>query len=209
METAMKIHRSWIVLALALLLGGVGYVTAYAGYALLASPTAEAVVDIQRVVDNLHERTELEAQQRDRATKIQQAAEQKKKELDVLEEDLKLLTPGTPEYEETQRKWEQGSLELNVTLQYERQKLQREAQIQNERLFKKIIDAVGRVAQENGYDLVLSPESRFQLPTGNQQNPVRNVTLRHVLWHNGKNDITDQVVQLMNNEFANMVGGSP
>lgn len=201
----MKLQRHWIVLSLGLALGLIGYVTAHAGHALLASPTAQAVADVQKIYDALDEKRHIDAEMQTRQDNLAAELNKRQTEIKQLQSDLELLPAGGDDFARTQEELERKAIDLQAWGTYEQKKLQREVAIRNERMLRKVIDAVGRVAQDNGYDAVLNPENKIQVPTGNPAQPTRTANLPIVLWNSGQHDITDQVIQLMNNEFANMV----
>lgn len=198
----MHLKRLSIVVA-AVLVAALGLVAVNANNLLRGTPTAVAVVEVQRVIDNLKEKQSIEAslqQNNDRVQKEKQEAEQKIKQM---QEELGLLTPGTDNFRKKQEQIEEAVISLNARLQFENQKIQRERGIQIEGLYQKMTRAIGDVAKTNGYQLVLfsegPPEFRFE----NTQQLTTLIQLRKVLYFDPSLDITEQVTQKMNNDFAN------
>ena len=152
-----------------------------------------------------HEKRHIDAEMQTRQDNLAAELNKRQTEIKQLQSDLELLPAGGDDFTRTQEELERKAINLQAWGAYEQKKLQREVAIRNDRMLKKVIDAVGRVAQDNGYDAVLNPENRIQVPTGNAAQPTRTANLPIVLWNSGQHDITDQVIQLMNNEFANMV----
>lgn len=203
----MKLQPRWMILTLALGLMLAIYVSTQANYALLASPTAEAIADVQKTYRDLDETAKIEADTKSRQEQIQVEQQRRRQELQQLQLDLELLPAGSEDFMQTQDEMLQKAFELDSWLKFEIQKLQRGVQSERERISKKMLDAIGRVAEKNGYDIVLTPMDpvQVQVPTANPNQPqFRTLPTRNVLWHNKKHDITDQIIQLMNNEFRSL-----
>lgn len=172
-----------------------------------ANPTAVAVVNLPKVLQSLDERTV----RQDAMTK---ATESRQKQLDELTKRIEALTleldpkeggtikPGTSEYRDKliQLRELQVTLDarfklLEQVLSFERGTIMRE-------LYVKIDGAVKRIADRDGYDVVLLDDTDFKLPNEASQDDMnRAILARSVLYRHNSIDITEQVVQLLNNEF--------
>lgn len=178
-------------------------VTTQATSNLLARPTAVGVVNIEEVVASLTEKQQLDAEMKTKRDSL--AAEQatRQKQIEKLEFDLNALRVGTPAYEAKQEQLQKAVLELQVWIRFEQQKAGRELGLQTERLYKKILTACERVGVDNGYDLVLFRESDVDASFENPQQLQALIQLRKVLYASDQIDLTDQVIQRMNNEYEN------
>lgn len=172
-----------------------------------ANPTAVAVVNLPKVLQSLDERTV-------RQDAMSKATESRQKQLDELTKRIEALTleldpkeggtikPGTAEYRDKliQLRELQVTLDarfklLEQVLSFERGTIMRE-------LYVKIDSAVTRIANRDGYDVVLLDDTDFKLPNEASQDDMNRAILsRSVLYRHNSIDITDQVVQLLNNEF--------
>ncbi|MCL4222051.1 MAG: OmpH family outer membrane protein [Phycisphaerales bacterium] len=172
-----------------------------------ANPTAVAVVNLPKVLQSLDERTV-------RQDAMSKATESRQKQLDELTKRIEALNleldpkeggtikPGTAEYRDKliQLRELQVTLDarfklLEQVLSFERGTIMRE-------LYVKIDSAVNRIADRDGYDLVLLDDTDFKLPNEASQDDMNRAILsRSVLYRHNSIDITDQVVQLLNNEF--------
>ncbi|MEX0775432.1 MAG: OmpH family outer membrane protein [Phycisphaeraceae bacterium] len=168
-----------------------------------ARPTAIAVVDVQKVFDSLQEKNQVEADLQSRANALKQEETDRRKKLDDLQKDLEMLAPGTTAHTQKQEDLERQAVELQAWQQFQNQKLQRERSLQIEGLYRKILDAIGRVAKEAGYDLVLFKEGAIDFKNANPQQLAALIQVRKVLWSAPDLDVTDQVTQRMNNEYKN------
>ena len=123
--------------------------------------------------------------------------------MNTLQADLGILAAGTPAYQETQTKLENKALEFQVWKQFNQRKLEREKVVRLEALYRKVVDAIGGVAKQNNYDIVMFKDSTGDLKGENQQQLAAMIQVRKVLYSNPDLDITDQITQKLNNEWNN------
>ena len=116
------------------------------------------------------------------------------------------MPPGTPAFNEKQAQLEQKAIELQAWRGYQNQRLNRERGLQIERLYRNVTDTIGRVAEENGFDIVMFKERPVDF-TGAKPEALKTlIQVRKVLWAAEQLDLTDQVIQMMNNDFSNSGG---
>lgn len=199
----MRSKDVWIAIVLVGALGLTGWVGAQADYLLANRPTAIAVADIQLVFESLKEKMEIEADLKSRLEQLNQDEQKRKQELQELKSDLDILAADTPAFNEKQNKLEQSAIELQSWRTFQTQKLNRERGIQVERLYRKVLDAVGRIAQQDSYDIVLFKEKPADFTGAKPEALNTLIQVRKVLWSADDLDVTDQIIQLMNNEFNN------
>ena len=188
-----------LILITALLFTTAGLAGATAAFR--AEPTAVAVVDVQQVFDTLTENTQIRADMQSRAESFQQQAEQKRSEIEQLRQRLKALSPGTEAYKQTEEQLQKAVLEHQVWTRFEQRKLQVEYGLQMEKLYRRMLDTIGKVSNETGYDLVLYKEQPPQFEGNDPQQMRSQIAIRKVLYASDQVDITDQVVQRMNNQY--------
>lgn len=186
-------------LAAAFLLIGIG--GAVANNAMRAQPTAVAVVNIEHAFDNLAEKAAVEAEIRARGERLGEEEQERRERIRGLREDLDVLAPGAQAHREKQDELEREAFELQNWAQFQQQRLQREHILQTERLYRKLTEALGRVAEDEGYDIVLFREAIPRFQAENPQELVAQIQMRKVLHANESVDITDRVIQRMNNAF--------
>lgn len=199
----MKPRDLWIALVLVGALGLTGWVGARAGNALNGRPTAVGVADVQLVFESLKEKMQIEADLKTRLESLNTDEQNRKQELQELKSDLEILAPDTPAYDEKQNKLEQNAIELQAWRTFQTQKLNHERGLQIERLYRKMLDAIGRIGQQEGYDVILFKEKPADFRGAKPEALNTLIQVRKVLWSTDDLDMTDQVIQLMNNEFNN------
>jgi len=168
-----------------------------------AQDTAVATVDIVKVIDNMKERVVREAELEENKNARQAQLQEVATKIDLLKADLEAGTRGTDEYKdkirqamEIQAVYEARGKALNQILSIDRGNITRE-------MYEKIIDAVSRIAEREGYDSVIFDDSLFPINEDiPYQDVFRSIISRSVIYRSDSVDITDQVVTLMNNEFT-------
>ncbi|PCI08320.1 hypothetical protein COB72_08570 [bacterium] len=167
-----------------------------------AAPTAIATVDISEVINQLKERevreSELEINMNARQNQLKEVEEK----IRILEADLQDGKRGTNEYKdklrqymEIQAVYKARSEALNQIVSIDRGTVMHE-------MYTKVSDAISRIADREGYDIVLFDDSLFEIPEGAMFPDVfRSIVTKSVIYRHDSIDITGQVVNLMNSEF--------
>jgi len=197
----MKNRQTWMIVAMAAAVIGGGLLTAHAQNALRKDPAVVAVVDVVDVINNLREKQHIEADLNAEKERIQGEREEKRKELLRLQEDLKLLDPGSAEHGRKQQALEKAAIEVRVWENYESQKLQRLTSVRYEALYRKMIDTIGKIADQGNIDIVLFKERPPEFPNIKPEQLVGAIQVRKVLWSRENLDITQRVRNQMDNEF--------
>ncbi len=198
--------------AAALALAGVLAASLFTGAAVAtaarppAQPTAVAVVDVPAILDGLNEKDRLEADLQTAIKDSRAKLEELTKEAMALQEELDpengILKQGSPEYIralgrliELQSQAKARSQVLEQTLSLQQGEMLRT-------LYEKIEAAITKIADRQGYDIVLLDDSTFPLsnpaPFNQTQGEILN---RSVIYAHDSTDITDDVVTLLNNEY--------
>jgi len=180
------------------------FAAAHAQNAMRSQPTAVAVVNWEKIYTELKEKQAVEADIQSKIDKFNEQQEKRKKNIEELRADIDLYAPDNPTFEKKQEEVDKKVVEYLTWKDYTQRKLNDERIIQIENLYRSITDAVGLVAAENGYDLVLSREGEPSFKDANLQQVLNLIALRKVLWADESVDLTDQVIQRMNNEYENI-----
>ena len=189
-----------------LAVGLIAAAVAYGANAMQAEPVSAAVVNVQKVFSNLKEREQIQAEMRQRAQDLQDQEKQRRKKIQQMKSDLDIMEPGSQAYKEQQSKLEQAVIDLQAWQQFKQQKVKRSRGVQLENLYRKTLRAIEDVANEKGYDVVLYKEGAPDFNFQNQRQLSTMIQVRKVLWSKDKLDITQQIIQRMNNEFQNSGG---
>jgi Skp family chaperone for outer membrane proteins len=167
-----------------------------------AQPTAVATVDIVEVIDQLEERKVREQELEARKASSQEKLNEVINQLRTLQADLEALSRGTDEYKDKVRQaMEMNSVvkargeALNQILSIDRGNVSRE-------MYEKVTDAISRIAEDKGYDVVLFDDSLFPIvEDAPYQDVFRSIISKSVIYRHSSVDITNQVTTLLNEEF--------
>lgn len=168
-----------------------------------AQPTAIATVDIMSVIEGLNERDVLKAELESRTEARQEQLNSVVKQLEALDADIQMLKQGTDQHRE---KMQEG-IELQALAKTRRDVLSQIVSIDNgtvmQKLFVKIETAVQDIAEREGYDIVLFDDTSFEVPADSpNQDVVRAIITKSLIYRHDSIDITQQVITLMNNEYS-------
>src|SRR5207247_265603 len=137
-----------------------------------------------------------------RKEKITQELQDRGKELKTLQEELGFLDAGNPAYKKKQEDLERKAVELKVWQEWQTATFLRESGLQTAGLYRKIAGAAAKVAKDSGFDVVLYKEPEPEFNVSKPEEIKQIIRGRKVLWTADDLDLTDQVTQLMNNEYA-------
>lgn len=184
---------------------------AYSAGARRAAPPAAvvAVFDLEKIFMNLDERKTKEGE-------LKAYSEQLQKELDALaniakdEASKADMMPDGPGKRAAIAK----ALEARANAQV-KQKVS-EAMIEQKRadtfieLYNKVNAGVKKMAQQNGYTIVLSTDEAAGIPPQAQTADIQRIMqLKRVFYTAPGHDISDELVTMLNNEFKAGVGAAP
>ena len=194
---------SYWTLALAAAVVLTGLMTLHGQNATGPRPTSTAVIDVQNVLNNLAEKKTIEADITRRGEQLQRETQDRAKEVRDLEQDLTILAPDSEAFRQANEKRQQKTIELEVWQRIKLQELEGEKAIQMEHLYRKLTAAVERLAKRQGYDLVLYKDETEPVRGKTQQQVATIINMRKVLYAAPELDVTDQITQMLNNEFNN------
>lgn len=208
-----RFHHTTLLFALAALTLGVLAILrpapAGATATQRANPTAVAVVNLERLIDELEE-------YKARANVARREFENRQKEIDSLTEeirnldaDLKRLDPSTQAFATMQRDLEmkRGFLELRFTRLMSWQS--QDDAVLVTALYEKALGAINEVAKRDGWDVVIHVATQNRVPRELSVRPEQTrafvldwIQSRRVLYASDAADITSIVAKHMNNQYA-------
>src|SRR5918993_760708 len=139
---------------------------------------------------------------------------EKRDALQALQNQRNQLKQDTPQWEELNNKLMDAALEFQLWGQQTKAKAERNQKRQMKQLFERIEQAVGEVAQRDGYDVVLAdqhPELPENLDQINFEQLRALINARSVLYTAKKSDISDAVIALLDSKYKGRgsSGGTP
>ena len=169
-----------------------------------ASATAVAIVDLERVMLGLKEKEKREGDMKVRIDTFQSTMDDLKKQLDGLNKQLEL----TPKDDVAKvREIRQKQIELAAQAEARKQALQTLISIETGEILRsmylKINNAVDRIAQKDGWDMVLLDNRSIKIPDTVTDREINFIIQSRTVLHAANSvDITDDIITLMNNEFG-------
>ena len=208
MKSIKKTFNRPLALAFAVLIG----IVAYQAFAMRPGPTKPALVatvNLEYVYDALEEQNAANAELNRLKDEIEAKAESMRQEIQRLGEDMEgVFTPGSQQAKQTE---EQLVFKAYYLREYREQSVVQldveQAKVLSE-LYDSIKETIARIAEENGYDLVLVDDSVVELPGldelsagGARREMMRQISARRMLYTSPAIDISQMVVDRMNGAF--------
>lgn len=203
----MSWRQPVIILSVIAIILGVGMTMNLHAQATGAAGVKVAVLDIETVFNDLTERGDVEAGIQTRIGNLQKWEQDMQKDIRQKKADLDIMSPDSPNYEKASSELERMVIELQVEMQVKQRQLEQEKAVQLESLYRKIMDGVESIAQQRGYEIVLLKDRIPNLRGANQQQIAALIQVRKLLYSAPGLDITDQVKQKLNNDYANKAAG--
>jgi Skp family chaperone for outer membrane proteins len=176
-----------------------------------AAPTAVAVINLNRVLDALVETKDAMARLDAENKKGQGKLDEINSQINSLKSRLDAMPKGQRSPERAQL--EGQLLELNVQGRARLEVLQQLQSVESGTIamgiYSKIVDAVKRYSEAQGIDLVITDDSSMTLPPDKpitDKDVSRYTNDRQVIFAAAKIDLTDQIIAMMNNEYAAKAG---
>ncbi len=169
-----------------------------------AGGTKVAVVNLNKVfntideVKALNEKLQKDKEDYDRQQKLRTT------EIEKIQNELDQLRPDSQQYDDKNKELLKAKADLQAWYEVMNVDLQHRKKVQMKTLVDKIQDSVGDVAQQLGYDLVISDQSvelpaNLELVTWDQLRAL--INQRNILYAAKGVDITDKVIIQLNAKY--------
>lgn len=173
------------------------------------APTAIAIVDLEKVMNQLTELKDKNQDVESRGKQLQSKLDGVVDEVKAVDEQLKMV-PTT----EVRRRQDLilQKRELEASIETKKKVYQKQIDLDNgdviRELYIKILAAVEAVSKKEGFDLVIVDDRTIAMPPGGTSAQYGElIQSRRVLYANEALNITDRVFTIMNNDYAS--GGTP
>ncbi len=190
------------IVFLAVLAGGVWKAGANNNLNAPAGPPVVALVNLERVLNNLDElqarNAELQAWVDERQKTIRELEAQVKDKVTRLQ----ILPPDSPEYARLQEEALRTRVDAEFQAKFRDEMLSRKQGQVNRALFDKVRDGLRRFSEQRGYNLVLSHDGDIEI-LGEEGNlaVTRQIAARRILYTDPSLDVSDELLQFLNNEW--------
>lgn len=204
----------WVALALACSLAVVAGSSAYTAARLAATPSAVANVDIQRIIDKIQLRGEMEIALTQMANAFEQELKSRKEQLDTRKRESDALTDPI-EQQKVRDQLALEQLQLKEWATVKQQDVDREQALRWEGLYRQIIAEADKLAQSEGYQYVLVYDGAIDFQRDRRSNaPLAQqvfdqIARRRVLYAAKADDLTEKLILRMNNARATPGAAAP
>lgn len=162
-------------------------------------PTTVAVVNMVEVFNGLREKSAVEEGLADLVYAVKFQQKKWSERIRAHQLDLELMEKGSLPALEKQHEIDQARIQLNVDVASARAALNRKRGERMKKLYVKMTEVCGRVANDHGFDMILFKEPE---PDYKSYRSVGDLAgSRMVLRANDSVDLTGQVIRVLNREF--------
>ena len=187
---------------------GAGFALAQDGGAAAAKPVKVGYVNVRQVLQDYRKTGALDQELRDRSAKLEQRIAEMEKEKSQLETNLRVHPKGTQMYREKLREIYEKEQAIAFQQKWSRVELDNQAAESTLEIYKDLLDAVKKVAQEKGYGLVCKFEDREIEADGGPEMNLR-INMRTVLFCDLEHDLTKAVLERLDADWLKANPGTP
>ena len=166
------------------------------------APVTVAVVNVLKVMNSATEKADIEAELVALVEKFQEDVQKRQQEIKSLQDDIEILNKGTAARKAKQEELQKKAIHLDSWGKFEQRKNEVERIVRYEALYRKVLDEIAVIAERDGYDLVLYNDYSKDLNVQTGQQLQANILLRKLVYVKGELDMTDQVIQQLDNKYA-------
>jgi Skp family chaperone for outer membrane proteins len=194
---------NWPALGLLLVIAGLLVVQARAFNAMQSlQPAVIATVDLEQVFSGLGEYVEANDRLQVLGNELDAERERRREQITMLEEERELYAPGSEKQQETDERIALKSYQLQAYIEWAGRKLEAEKAHVLRELYGRVRDAIDDMARENGYDVVFVDDTVVDIQrTGSEQETMRQISARRMLYTNETIDVTQAVIDRMNQQL--------
>lgn len=180
-----------LVLAAVLLLGA--YQQGKLDADAAVKPAKIGVVDVTKVLENSVKNKQWQEKMQQEQTDTRNQFNQMKTELDAIQANLNLRTPGTEDFLKLREEMVEKGAMLDAKNKFYQDTVTFEMQRWTEDLYQQVLKVIADIAKDKGLDMVIADESLL-LPSPSLQDFMLTVKTRKLLYHNSQYDLTDEVL---------------
>jgi Skp family chaperone for outer membrane proteins len=171
-----------------------------------AAPTRIAVVNTQRVFNDMQETKALNIRMGEETKQLEAESRVKLANLQKLQKERdEGFKPGSPQYDAANETLMVETAKFKVWAESEKAKTEWAYKRQVKQLFDKVQTATAEVAQKEGFDLVLADTGGEKLPEDMSQIDLRNLKAlllqKSVLFAGPKSDMTSMVILVLDAKY--------
>jgi Skp family chaperone for outer membrane proteins len=203
----MKTKSTMIVcLVVAIMVGVIGYESLFAETKAPATGTTKiGLVSVRSIFQNCKKNTDYKAKMMAEQDKIIAELEKLNKEVDALQADLKTRKAGSEDALKLMKDITEKKASLEGQKQYYQEQFKVKDQMWTEKMYVEILDTVGKIAKQKGYDLILEKDD-IELPAASATELMLMIRTHKVLYYSEDMDITSDVLAVVDAQQAGTTG---
>lgn len=156
-------------------------------------PAKIGVVNVTQVLENSVRNKKWQEKMQQEQTDTKNDFNKMRTELEAIQANLKLRTPGSEDFLKLQKEMIQKKAMLEAQNNFYQDKVTFEIQRWTEELYQELLKVVSDVAKDKGLDMVVADES-LDLPAPSLQDFMLTVKTRKLIYHNSQYDLTAEVL---------------
>ena len=160
-----------------------------------------ATASTSRIFLGIKERNDVQAKFKQELEALDSQARSREQKVADLRNQLELIKPDAPQYEEASRAHMQAASEHKAWLELNRGIVSRNEKLQMKKLFDKVTATIADIAKERGIDLVVAEQPGYNIDRMSVQDLIQAMTQREVLYKNAAVDITADVIQKLDERY--------
>ncbi|MBT8485026.1 MAG: OmpH family outer membrane protein [Phycisphaerales bacterium] len=178
------------------------------GFAAMARPTAVVTVNLPRVLEGLEQRAAAVSELTQLADRMRDEDQRHQDEISAMNTELQGLSEtDTAAREDLSERAAMRILEYNAWRAFAAEQLDIEKSLRLRNIDRAVKDAIAQLSELNGYDIVLNDDSGQPLTVNSDSKVPREYQVkqkmisRRVLYAESSVDITEELIERMNNAF--------
>ena len=162
------------------------------------APAKIGVINVAEVLENTQEHKAWQEKMKAEQAATRQEFEKMQNELQALQANLKLRTPGSDDYLALLEEMTQKNALLEAKDKFYQTKVEDQMQQWTETLYQKLLKVTDELAKSKGIDIVVAYEE-LDLPAPSLLDFTQFIRAKKVLYYNSKYDLTAEVLAAMDN----------
>jgi Skp family chaperone for outer membrane proteins len=196
-----------VCLVAAIIVGAIGYESLFAEAKATTGATKIGLVSVRSVFQNCKKNSDWKTKMTAEQDKVIAELDKLNKEVDALQADLKTRKTGSDDALKLMKDITEKKASLEGQKQYYQEQFKVKDQMWTEKMYVEVLDAVGKIAKQKGYDLVLEKDD-VDLPAASATELMLIIRTHKVLYHNEDMDITSEVLAAVDAQQAGTTGNS-
>lgn len=159
-------------------------------------PAKIGIVNVTKVLENCQKHKNWQEKMQAEQAEVRKQFDQLKQELDAVQANLKLRTPGSEDFLKLQQEMIEKTAMMEAKDKFYQDKVTSEMQRWTESLYQKLLQIAEEVAKSKGLDMIIADEI-LDLPAPTLRDFMLTIKTKKLLYHNSDYDLTEDVLAAM------------